>query len=88
MAVDSIVSPFDSASKASLDDLVCLLTVDNSRPIYNIIRLIFTKRISCISIKDDDENELELTRENVELVLDEMRPYLMADGYVAMTSTT
>ena len=31
-------------------------------------------------LKDDDEDELELTRENVELVLDEMRPYLMADG--------
>jgi Fe-S cluster biogenesis protein NfuA len=29
---------------------------------------------------DDDEDELPLTRENVELVLDEMRPYLQSDG--------
>lgn len=29
----------------------------------------------------DDDDELPLTRENVELVLDEMRPYLKADGY-------
>ena len=28
-----------------------------------------------------DDYELELTRENVELVLDEMRPFLKADGY-------
>jgi len=28
----------------------------------------------------DDEEVLELNRENVELVLDEMRPYLMSDG--------
>ena len=29
----------------------------------------------------DDDYELELTRDNVELVLDEMRPFLKADGY-------
>lgn len=29
---------------------------------------------------DDDDDELPLTRENVELVLDEMRPYLQSDG--------
>ena len=29
---------------------------------------------------DDEEYELSLTRENVEKVLDEMRPYLQADG--------
>eukprot|EP01038_Epipyxis_sp_PR26KG_P011630 gene11630-15577_t len=29
---------------------------------------------------DNDDDELPLTRENVELVLDEMRPYLMQDG--------
>jgi hypothetical protein len=29
---------------------------------------------------DLDEYELSLTRENVEIVLDEMRPYLQADG--------
>ena len=29
---------------------------------------------------DEDEDELPLTRENVELVLDEMRPYLQSDG--------
>ena len=29
----------------------------------------------------DDDDELELTRDNVELVLDEMRPFLKADGY-------
>jgi len=28
----------------------------------------------------DDDDELPLTRENVELVLDEMRPYLQSDG--------
>ena len=30
---------------------------------------------------DKDDYELSLTRENVELVLDEMRPFLQADGY-------
>lgn len=30
--------------------------------------------------EDDDDDELPLTRENVELVLDEMRPYLKSDG--------
>jgi hypothetical protein len=30
--------------------------------------------------KPADDEELPLTRENVELVLDEMRPYLKADG--------
>ena len=29
---------------------------------------------------DDEDDELELTRDNVELVLDEMRPFLKADG--------
>jgi hypothetical protein len=29
---------------------------------------------------DNDDYELALTRENVELVLDEMRPFLQADG--------
>jgi hypothetical protein len=29
---------------------------------------------------DKDEFELALTRENVEIVLDEMRPFLQADG--------
>lgn len=29
---------------------------------------------------NDDDDELPLTRENVERVLDEMRPYLKADG--------
>jgi len=29
---------------------------------------------------DDEDDELPLTRENVELVLDEMRPYLQSDG--------
>mmetsp|Transcript_22764 Transcript_22764/g.21999 ORF Transcript_22764/g.21999 Transcript_22764/m.21999 type:complete len:231 (-) Transcript_22764:303-995(-) len=29
---------------------------------------------------DDDDDDLELTEENVELVLDEMRPFLKADG--------
>ena len=29
---------------------------------------------------DDEDEELPLTRENVELVLDEMRPYLQSDG--------
>lgn len=30
--------------------------------------------------EDDEDDELPLTRENVELVLDEMRPYLQSDG--------
>jgi hypothetical protein len=30
---------------------------------------------------DEGDDELPLTRENVELVLDEMRPYLQSDGY-------
>ena len=32
-----------------------------------------------VNFADDDE-ELTLTRDNVERVLDEMRPYLKADG--------
>lgn len=32
------------------------------------------------STESDDDTVLELTLENVEMVLDEMRPYLMADG--------
>ena len=32
------------------------------------------------SVGLDDETPLELTLDNVEMVLDEMRPYLMADG--------
>ena len=84
MAVDSIVSPFDSTSTASLDDLVCKFRVNRTRSIYYFITTFVTWRTLHVSIKDDDD-ELELTRENVELVLDEMRPYLMADGYVVMT---
>lgn len=33
---------------------------------------------------DRDEFELSLTRENVEIVLDEMRPFLQADGYITI----
>jgi len=32
------------------------------------------------AIKNEDSYTLELTEENVETVLDEVRPYLMADG--------
>lgn len=33
-----------------------------------------------LATQDNDEERLELTAENVELVLDTMRPYLIADG--------
>lgn len=33
---------------------------------------------------DDDDEELPLTIENVERVLDEMRPYLQSDGFVTL----
>jgi len=32
--------------------------------------------------ENDDDYELPLTRDNVEKVLDEMRPYLQSDGYI------
>jgi hypothetical protein len=40
-------------------------------------------RISCVSfVQRSGDEHLPLTLENVEMVLDEMRPYLMSDGYV------
>ena len=37
-----------------------------------------------MKVSVEDEEDLPLTRENVELVLDQMRPYLKADGYDMM----
>ena len=39
-----------------------------------------TSESGTVNYADDDDEELTLTRENVERVLDEMRPYLKADG--------
>jgi lysyl-tRNA synthetase class 2 len=36
---------------------------------------------------DEDDDELPLTRANVEIVLDEMRPFLKADGYITYLYT-
>jgi hypothetical protein len=60
----TIVSPFDSSSSGSSSSASA------------------TNKPSPSDDDDDfdDDDDLPLTAENVELVLDEMRPYLKADG--------
>ena len=88
MAADTIISPFDAASKADLDDFVSFFreVVSCFRWLALCCNLIPSSELTGMQrnrlflLQDDDDDELELTRENVEMVLDEMRPYLQADG--------
>ena len=92
MAADTIISPFDAASTADLDDFVSDFRIPNSLRIDNfhfipkniLLHTVISYKLINLFMpmirQDDDDDDLELTRENVEMVLDEMRPYLQADG--------
>lgn len=77
-----IVSPFDRGD--NVDEV--FLHKSNASYYASYFKILFLLRTFIkndeIDERDDlsDDDELPLTSENVELVLDEMRPYLQADG--------